>query len=195
MDLALNKKRKSKTKRFGYFYDGKQTLVCPRTVHSSTVRCNLTKMKKTIIILFAIINSCVLYSQSEIRTSDTSEKNIYNWITTISKGKLFIPENQKTKEFPIGEFYRLIITTSEIYNSIYIEKGIESENGGGTKIVWKRLVNEDDLYSNFSLKGEFSDIKFIKWNTWNSFVLRMHEKNYLFNQIDKTEIKVEELNK
>jgi hypothetical protein len=101
-----------------------------------------------------IINSFFVYSQSEIRTSDRSNKDIYNWITSISKGDLFIRENQKNKEFPIGEFYRLIITTSEIYNAIYIEKGIEGANGGGPEIVWKRLVNEDDLYSNFSLKGE-----------------------------------------
>ena len=150
-------------------------------------------MKKTIIILFTFINSLFVYSQSEIRTYDKSEKDIYKWITTISKGDLFIPENQNNKEFPIGEFYRLIITTSEIYNEIYIEKGSESENGGGTEIVWKKLINEDDLYSSFHLTGEFSDIKFVKWNSWNSFILRIQEENYLFNEIDKAEIKVEKL--
>jgi hypothetical protein len=134
-----------------------------------------------------------MYSQSEIRTFDKSEKDIYKWITTISKGDLFIPENQNNKEFPNGEFYRLIITTSGIYNGIYIEKGSESENGGGTEIVWRRSVNEDDLYSNFQLTGEFSDINFIKWNSWNSFILRIQGENYLFNKIDKTEIEVQKL--
>jgi hypothetical protein len=152
-------------------------------------------MRKILIIIFTIINVAHGYSQSEIRTSDASEKKIYNWITGINKGDLFIPENQKREEFPIGEFYRLIITTSEIYNGIYIEKGIESENGGGTKIVSKRLINEDDLYSNFSLRGEFAGITFVKWNSWNSFVLKIHGENYNFTQIDKTEIKVEMLKK
>ena len=139
------------------------------------------------------MNSFVVNSQSKITTTDKSEKNIYKWITTISKGELFIPENQKKEEFLIGEFYRLIITTSGIYNEIYIEKGIESENGGGTKIIWKRLVNENDLYSNFDLTGEFSGIKFIKWNSWNSFTLRIQRENYRFNKIHKTEIEVEKL--
>jgi hypothetical protein len=150
-------------------------------------------MKKTIIILLTIVNSFFVYSQSEIRTSDKSEKDIYNWITTISKGELFIPENQKTKEFPIGEFYRLIITTSEIYNGIYIEKGIESESGGGTKIIWKRLVNENDLYSNFHLRGEFSGVEFVKWNSWNSFILKIQGEKYKFNHIDKKGIEVEKM--
>jgi len=150
-------------------------------------------MKKTIILFLTIINSFVVYSQSEIRTSDKSKKDIYNWITIISKGELFISENQKTKEFPIGEFYRLIITTSEIYNGIYIEKGIESESGGGTKIIWKRLVNENDLYSNFHLKGEFSDIEFVKWSSWNSFILKIQGGKYKFNNIDEKEIEVEEI--
>ena len=142
-----------------------------------------------------IINSFAVYSQSEIRTSDQSEKDIYKWITTISKGELFIPEKENNEEFAVREFYRLIITTSEIYNGIYIEKGIESENGGGTKIIWKRLVNEDDLYSNFSLRGEFSSVEFIKWNSWNSFILKIQGKEYQFNGIEKTEIKVEKLKK
>lgn len=147
-----------------------------------------------IIILFTIINSFVVFSQSEIRTSDKSEKDIYKWITTISKGELFIPENQNLKEFSIGEFYRLIITTSEIYNGIYIEKGIESENGGGTKIVWKRLINENDLYSNFNLRGEFSGVKFVKWNSWNSFILKIQGEKYKFNHIEKKGIEVEKMN-
>lgn len=151
-------------------------------------------MKKTIIILLTIINYFVVYSQSEIRTSDKSEDNIYKWITTISKGELFIPENQNTEEFPIGEFYRLIITTSEIYNGIYIEKGIESENGGGTKIVWKRLISENDLYSNFNLKGEFSAVEFVKWNSWNSFILKIQGEKYKFNHIEKKGIEVEKMN-
>tara|TARA_R110001606_G_C15317395_1_gene644290 strand:+ start:507 stop:644 length:138 start_codon:yes stop_codon:yes gene_type:complete len=37
----LDKKRKNKTKRFRYVRGGKQTLVCSRTVHSSTVGHNL----------------------------------------------------------------------------------------------------------------------------------------------------------
>jgi len=36
-DFALTEKRKNKTKRFRYVRGGKQTLVCSRTVHSSTV--------------------------------------------------------------------------------------------------------------------------------------------------------------
>ena len=150
-------------------------------------------MKKTLIFLFTIINASYGYSQTEIRTSDVSEKNIYNSITYINKGDLFIPENEKREEFPVGEFYRLIITTSEIYNGIYIEKGIESENGGGTKIVWKKHINEDDLYSNFSLRGEFAGITFVKWNSWNSFILKIQGENYKFTEIDKKKLKVEKL--
>ncbi|WP_397447798.1 hypothetical protein [Polaribacter sp. R77954] len=97
------------------------------------------------------------------------------------------------RNFQLENFYRIIITTSGIYNGIYIEKGIESENGGGTKIIWKRLVNEDDFYSNFSLKGEFSGVEFIKWNSWNSFIVKIQGKEYQFNGIEKTEIKVENL--
>jgi hypothetical protein len=151
-------------------------------------------MKIPITLFFTIIYSFVVYSQSDIRTSDKSDNDIYNWITTISKGELFIPEYQKTKEFPIGEFYRLIITTSEIYNGIYIEKGIENENGGGTKIVWKRLINENDFYSNFNLKGEFTGVEFIKWNSWNSFNLKIQDEKYKFNHIDKEVIEVEKMN-
>lgn len=43
-DFALDKKRKNKTKRFRYVSGGKQTLVCPRTVHSSAVVTHFDKL-------------------------------------------------------------------------------------------------------------------------------------------------------
>jgi len=148
---------------------------------------------KIVIIFFTLLKCVITYSQNEIGTTDKSEENIYKWITSISKGDLFIPEDESEKEFPLGESYRLIITTSEIYNGIYIEKIIEGENGGIIKIAWKRIINENDLYNKFPLRGEFAGVEFINWNNWNSFNIKIQGELYKFSEIEKMKIKVEKM--
>lgn len=150
-------------------------------------------MKKKIAGILFCLTSLLTFSQSEIRTTDASEKDIYDWISFMSKGDLFISENLKEKEFPKGEVLRLIITTSEIYNGIYIESGIQSEGGEKMSIKWRRKMNEDDFYTNFSLTGEFTGIEFLKWTSWNSFVLKIQGKKYLFTEVQKTTVKVEKI--
>lgn len=153
---------------------------------------NMSKIK-IVIIFFTLLKCVITYSQNEIGTTDKSEENIYKWITSISKGDLFIPEDESEKEFPLGESYRLIITTSEIYNGIYIEKIIEGENGGIIKIAWKRIINENDLYNKFPLRGEFAGVEFINWNNWNSFNIKIQGELYKFSEIEKMKIKVEKM--
>ena len=136
------------------------------------------------------MNILTAYSQSEIRTKNASEKDIYGWVSFMSKGDLFLNDSQKEMEFPKGEVLRLLITTSGNYNGIYIEGGIQGE-GRRMELKWRRKINEDDLYSNFPIKGEFSEVAFVKWNSWNSFTLKIQGIEYLFSNAQNTPVKVE----
>ena len=61
------------------------------------------------------------------------------------------------------------------------------------ELKWRRKINEDDLYSNFPIKGEFSEVEFVKWNSWNSFILKIQEIEYLFSDAHNTPVKVEKI--
>jgi len=141
------------------------------------------------ILIFSIILNCISICGQEINvnTIDKSNQDYYIWITFLSEGDTNWDEDNG------GVAYRAILTTSEIYNDIYIEKVSVGEEGSGKKIEWKRLVDRNNLISNFRLKGEFSGVIFIKWTTWNSFELNIHDKRFLFKNLESDKIQVREL--
>lgn len=122
-----------------------------------------------------------------IKTIDKTNEDNYEWITFLSEGETNWEGDSG------GVAYRAIFTTSEIYDDIYIEKVSLGEEGGGKKIEWKRLVDRDNFISNFKLKGEFSGVVFIKWISWNSFELNIHNKRFLFKNLESNKIQVKEL--
>lgn len=141
------------------------------------------------ILIFSIILSCFsVYGQEfNVNMIDKSNHDYYKWITFLSEGET----NWDGANCRVA--FWVIITTSEIYNDIYIEKVSIGEEGGGKKIEWKRLVDRNNLISNFGLKGEFSGVVFIKWTTWNSFELNIQEKRLLFTNLESDKIQVKEL--
>ena len=141
------------------------------------------------ILIISIIISCVSAHGQEVnvKTIDKTNQDNYTWITFLSEGETNWDEDNR------GFAYRAIITTSEIYNDIYIEKVSVGEEGGGKKIEWKRQVDIDNLIANFALKGEFSGVVFIKWTTWNSFELNIQDKKLLFKNLESDKIQVKEL--
>ena len=141
------------------------------------------------ILIFTIILSCIsIYGQEfNIKTIDKSNHDYYKGITFLSEGETNWDGDNG------GVAFRLVITTSEIYNNIYIERVFVGEEGSGRKIEWKRLVDRDNLMTIFVLEGEFSGVEFIKWATWNSFELNIQDKRLLFKNLQSDKINVREL--
>jgi len=141
------------------------------------------------ILLITLIVVCIFAHGQEvnIKMIDKTNHDNYKWITFLSEGETNWDGDNG------GVAYRFILTTSEIYNDIYIEKVSVGEEGGGKKIEWKRLIDRDNLTSNFRLKGEFTGVVFIKWTTWNSFELNIQDKRFLFKNLESDKIQVREL--
>jgi hypothetical protein len=119
----------------------------------------------------------------QIRTIDKTNSNYYESITFLDEGEINWSENG-------GVSFRFVITTSEIYDAIYLEKAEVGEEGGGKKIVNKRLVDMQGLAKTFGLKGEITGIEFIKWVSWNSFEIKVLGTILEFENIDKELISV-----
>lgn len=138
--------------------------------------------------LMSILVSCIasLGQECTIRTLQKSDQDYYTEITFLSEGATNWTEDKSGNE--IGIAFRLVIVTSEIYDAIYLEKVSFGSEGGGKKILWKRLLNTDDLIQNFNITGEFSGVEFIKWMSWSSFELQIQNKKILFQNIDSDKI-------
>lgn len=148
-------------------------------------------MKQIILLLLFVISSSFLLSQTKkIRTSDYSSKQYYTAITYLSEGDsnpLKLPTD-KLAEIA----YRIIITTSEIYEDLIIEKVGYGSEGGNKQIITKQKVDLSNLWSAFNLSGEKSGITFSKWINWNSFELKILNKLYVVNDITSNSITVSE---
>ena len=141
---------------------------------------------KRITTLILILIGTICYGQSSIQTFDRSNSDIYPWITFLSEGQNNLLEDKS--EFGTMEFCRVIITTSEIYNNLYIEYGTSSIEGGGKKINRKLLVSRDDLRKYLQIKGEFTGLEFIEWLSWNSCKFKIHGKEFELLNIEKDSI-------
>jgi hypothetical protein len=146
-------------------------------------------MKKLNLIFCGVLTCFLSFGQTiQIKTIDRSSKDYYPWITYLNEGPINWIKSQPDESSGIS--FRLIITTSEIYDDIIIEKATAGEEGGGKKIVSKRLVDRESLRAAFKLKGEISGIKFNRWLTPTSFELIIQDKTLIFQNIDKDTILV-----
>ena len=141
-------------------------------------------MKKHILILSGVLICILSFGQTyQIKTIDRSSEDYYPWITYLNEGPINWIESPQDGSKGIS--FRLIITTSEIYDDIIIENANVGEEGGVKKIISKRLVDRESLRAAFNLKGEISGIKFKKWLNPTSFELIIQDKTLIFENINK----------
>jgi hypothetical protein len=149
-------------------------------------------MKKFTCIFFGILICSLSFGQtSQIKTIDKSSDDYYSWITYLNEGPINWVDSKDNGTMGIS--FRLIITTSEIYDNIIIEKARVGEEGGGEKILSKKQVDIEGLRVPFDLQGEIAGIKFVKWITSTSFELVILGKTLLFENIDRELIQVKKI--
>jgi hypothetical protein len=145
-------------------------------------------MKNIVLIPFIFI-AIVSFDQKETISLVETDEDYYQWITFLSEGEIsWVAE-------PIGEVegisFRLIITTSDIYNNIYIEKITYGMEGCCKKIVYKKEIPLSDIFKRFKLNGERSGVEFVKWLNPTSFELKIYDDIYRIWDIDKSKIAIE----
>lgn len=138
-------------------------------------------MKYFIVIALSVFTTIAASAQEvSIKTTDVSKENYYNIITYLNEGE---PTDN-------GKVYRVVISTSEIYDSLIIETLTMGEEGGNVKVINRRKVDLENLWSVFHLTGEISGLKFIKWINPTSFSLKIANKIFVFKNINLTSLKV-----
>jgi hypothetical protein len=150
------------------------------------------KVLLSLIVLVTIVGAFFTVVASEkgkpIRTTDYLSKDIYTDITFLSEGETVWNEAQEGEE--TGVAYRAIITTSEIYDNLIIEKVTYGAEGGGKEVKSRRKVDLMEFWKTFGLTGEIAGVEFVKWLSPVSFELKVYKESYLVQDIDKESIKV-----
>jgi hypothetical protein len=96
---------------------------------------------------------------------------------------VFLTEGEvRWLDTPVGEIegisYRVIITRSDIYNSLFIEKITYGTEGCCKNIVSTKEIPVNELFKLFSITGEHAGVKFVEWIDSASFVISIYDRSY-----------------
>jgi hypothetical protein len=145
-------------------------------------------MKRFIISVYLLMSLAACGQEFTFKLGKV-DKDYYTWITTLEEG----PTNWLDK--PVNEVYgfsyRFVITTSEIYNQLFIEKVTYGDEGSGKKLIIKREIPIDEMFDKLALKGERAGVEFIKWIDSTSFIIRVQKQNFLISDIGNETIRIQ----
>ena len=137
------------------------------------------------IILLSLFASTLIFSQPKlIPTKLEKSPASYPWITFLSQGETNWKE---------GYALRVVVTTSEIYSSVYFDKITFGEEGCCAKVVSTRKMNLEEFARIFSLQGELAGFEFVSWMTSSSFRFKMHNRLFELTELNKDKVLIKEI--
>ncbi|WP_339608220.1 hypothetical protein [uncultured Roseivirga sp.] len=102
------------------------------------------------------------------------KKDYYAWITSLNEVPVNWLDNPEGEVK--GRAYRTCITTSEIYNNLYIEEVTYGKEGCCKQIESKKEIDLLELFIKFGLTGEEANVESHKWVSMTNFELKIREQ-------------------
>lgn len=88
----------------------------------------------------------------------------------------------------------MVITTSEIYNSVYIEEITRGPEGCCLELREARKIDLEEFRNKFSLIGETSGFRVLGWNSPRSFNFSIHDRKFKVTKVGSASIDITEMN-
>ncbi|MFC1495172.1 hypothetical protein ACFL6W_07825 [Thermodesulfobacteriota bacterium] len=156
-------------------------------------------MKQTYFILIAAIFLFLVCPHTSkpdnevlVNTSPKKETDFYPWITFLSEGPTIWLEEDTSFEIQ-GRAYRIVVTTAEIYNRVFIEEITKGDEGCCVKIASNREFDLDLFMRKYGFKGERSGFKFLRWLSPTSFEFQFHDRKFRATNIESVQVKIIEV--
>jgi len=145
---------------------------------------------KRLIILFVITGTFLFYSaraEEVLMLQTTKMVPKYELISNISLG----PFGEEIKgETEITYRYRVVISTFEIYDDLFIEKfKINNEEGIPDGIDWSRMLDLKPLLKKLKISTEHQNISKIEWLSPTSLRFRLGGKLIVLEDIRQLNIR------
>tara|TARA_R110002074_G_scaffold393150_1_gene579377 strand:+ start:196 stop:642 length:447 start_codon:yes stop_codon:yes gene_type:complete len=142
--------------------------------------------------LFLTVILLVAFSKS-VNASSTNLPNYYPWITFLSSGPIKWIDAGEHETDTTGTTYRVVVTTSEIYDTVRIEKITLGFEGCCVKFSSVQKLDLRKVQNDFGMIGEISGFKFQEWTQFNVFRFSFNSKNFEAKIIGPNETKVHEV--
>jgi hypothetical protein len=120
-----------------------------------------------------------------------SNSDYYPWITKMEIGPIdWVYESEDVA----GRAYRVVVTTSEIYNSMYFEEITIGDEGCCVKVSSTRMFEIEQFAKKAGLKGELASLRFVEWLSPTSFKFKFHNRSFILRNVEKKIVSVMESN-
>ena len=131
-------------------------------------------MKQLLLTFFCIITFSLVNGQTVELELKPVTKDYYAWLTSLNEGPVdWLDEPEGEVE---GRAYRTCITTSEIYNSLYVEEVTFGTEGCCKRISSKKELDLHELFNKFGLTGEVANVEFSQWVDHSTFELEIQDQ-------------------
>jgi hypothetical protein len=100
----------------------------------------------------------------------------YAWITQLSTGPVSwsgTPDSEVA-----GHFFRVVVTTTEIYNDVFVERLTLGEEGFDKRLVSTRMMDVETMASAFAIRGEFAGLRVEQWDGPDAFVMSINQRRF-----------------
>jgi hypothetical protein len=144
----------------------------------------------TVLTIFS--HQWVLAQEIEVPTQTEKSADYYPWITFLSEGPIDWFEKDETAKVQ-GRAFRVVVLTSEIYNTIYLEEITLGREGCCKRLIKIRKFNLEIFAKGFGFIGELSGFEVIRWVTPTSFEFRFQERSFMMSEINRPRVKVKRL--
>ena len=159
-------------------------------------------MKKiwTLTAAFLCLNFAAPSAQAGdyVNTRIQKTADYYVWITALSPGEKIWTNISEEDHERLGEKaidarqFRVAVTTSEIYNSVYLEEITHGPEGCCLKFAKIRKLDLHDMQKKFKLQGELSGFEVSCWTSPTSFKFKIHNRTFELSDLDKPKVYIEE---
>ncbi|MBR9916333.1 hypothetical protein GYB29_01270 [bacterium] len=89
-----------------------------------------------------------------------------------------------------GVAHRIIITTSEIYDTIYIDRVTFGPETCCKSIQQTWKIDSFEMSEKLELRGEFTGFNFIQWRNTNEFEFKLKGRNFIGKIVNSLELQI-----
>lgn len=149
-------------------------------------------MLRNILLLTCLTSICQAQTLP-VRTLKTEpDSNIYSYVTFLTQGGTRIIDDYPRLNKTVSMFaYRVVITRSEFYKSVYFEKVIVNTKGVTDKIISRRKFDLQQFADRFETSRDFNSFGFISWSVdFGDFEFEYCKSRYIVRDMGNTVVLV-----
>jgi len=162
-----------------------------------TSQSSLTyRISKTVVYLLTVVIALVVgpvvdawSAEVLVRTIPHARADYYEWITSLSEGPTYSLLVDELAEIQ-ARIFRVVVLTSEIYNTVYIEEITTGREGCCRRLKSIRKLDLEDWAQQFKMKGELAGFRIVRWSTPTTAEVEFQGRAFVLTDLDRARVRV-----